>query len=146
MKRWGMVALAARLVLAGVFLVAGLPKLLDPGSFAQAIANYRILPDALVGPVAVVLPGIEVVCAVALAAGVMQRGALVAIQGMLVVFLVALVQAVLRGIDTSCGCFGATPESAPVGWGEVLRDVGLLGLGVVAWPRALSPDDPEPPA
>ena len=31
-----------------------------------------------------------------------------------------------RGIDLSCGCFGAAEEASSVGWPMLLRDLGLM--------------------
>ena len=129
-------ARAARGVLGALFVVAGALKLLDPAAFAQDIANYRLLPTAWVGPVALFLPGIEVVAGLAVLTGVALRGGLVVLEAMLALFIVALVHAIRRGLDTSCGCFGLTGEASPVGWTEVWRNVALMVAGLVAWPAA----------
>ena len=47
------IVIVLRLAVAAVFVGAAIPKLTDPSSFAEDVANYRMLPDALVGPVAV---------------------------------------------------------------------------------------------
>jgi hypothetical protein len=49
---------------------------------------------------------------------------------MLVVFGVAMAQARWRGIDLSCGCFGAVLE-AKVSWLTVARTLGLAALSGV---------------
>ncbi|OYX92602.1 MAG: methylamine utilization protein MauE, partial [Novosphingobium sp. 35-62-5] len=43
-----------------VFLTAGFAKLRSRRVFPGVVANYRLLPEALVGPVAAVLPLAEV--------------------------------------------------------------------------------------
>ena len=48
-----------RLGLAGIFIYAGLIKLLDPRAFAHAIAQYDMIPEALLPLVAVGLPVLE---------------------------------------------------------------------------------------
>ena len=63
-----------RLILAGVFLFAAFPKLLDPVTFARDIDNYRFVPDALIGPIALMLPVAEVIIGIALLSGVFARG------------------------------------------------------------------------
>ncbi len=134
-------ALLARVILGGLFVYAGVLKFLAPVEFAQEIANYRMLPDVLVGPLAVLLPGVEVVAGLALVLGIALRGGIVLIQGMLVVFIIALVQAIGRGIDTSCGCFGVAEEADPIGWPEVFRDVAMMLAGVLAWPAGSPPTE-----
>ncbi len=50
---------------------------------------------------------------------------------MLLVFAVAMAQAIVRDIDIDCGCFGKA-ATARVGWSSVLRNVGLtLACAVV---------------
>ena len=41
------------------FVVAALPKLVDPPSFAHMIYNYRIVPGAFVNVLALVMPWFE---------------------------------------------------------------------------------------
>ena len=41
-----------------------------------------------------------------------------------VVFIIALSQAALRGLDVSCGCFGGASSSGPLP--AILRDLLLL--------------------
>lgn len=123
--RWG--ALVARCVLAAVFLWAAVPKITDPASFAQDVDNYRLLPDAWVGVVAATLPVVELVLAASLLVGWYARGAALVSAALLAVFVLGMGQAMARGIDLNCGCFGTTLE-ARVGWDSVLRNVGLILL------------------
>jgi uncharacterized membrane protein YphA (DoxX/SURF4 family) len=117
-----------RIALAAVFAYAAIPKLIDPGEFAAAIQNYRAVPDAVVGHIALFVPVFEIVIAIGLLVSPYARGAAVIGTVMLVVFGVAMAQARVRGIDLSCGCFGAAFE-AKVSWLTVAR---TLGLGVMS--------------
>jgi uncharacterized membrane protein YphA (DoxX/SURF4 family) len=125
--RW--IVLVLRVLLAGLFVWAAIPKLLDPPAFAEAVANYHLLPDALVGPVAVLVPMLELVAAAALVAGLGARGAALTIALMLVAFTAGMIQALVRGIDLDCGCFG-TATKVEVGWASIARNVALLGMAV----------------
>jgi len=129
---------ACRLLLAAVFAWAALPKLIEPGEFAATIQNYRAVPDAWVGPLALLLPAFEAVIAFGLLLSPYQRGAACLASLMLLTFGVAMAQARWRGIDLSCGCFGALLE-AKVSWLTVARTLGLAVLaGAVLFlaPRA----------
>jgi uncharacterized membrane protein YphA (DoxX/SURF4 family) len=138
--------LALRFVVAAVFLTAALPKIGDPTTFATDIDNYRMLPDALIGPFAVGVPLLEALIGLALVTGVYARGAAVLASGLLVAFAIAMVQAIVRGIDLDCGCFGHVVETR-VGWLSVMRNVLLLvacavviaGPDLPLWPIVRSP-------
>lgn len=117
-----------RIALAGVFVYAAIPKLIDPAEFAAAIQNYRAVPESLVGHIALFVPVFEIVIAVGLLATPYTRGAALLATVLLAVFGAAMAQARWRGIDLSCGCFGAAFE-AKVSWLTVAR---TLGLGVLS--------------
>lgn len=121
-----------RVLLAGVFAWAAVPKLLEPGEFAMAIQNYRLVPEGLVGQLAVLVPVFELVIALGLLVPPYQRGAALLSTLMLLVFAGAMAQARWRGIDLSCGCFGAALESK-VSWLTVARTsaLGLLSAVVL---------------
>jgi len=119
-----------RIALAGVFVFAAVPKLLEPAEFATAIHNYRFVPEALVGHVALFVPVFELVIALGLLLPSYSRGAALLATVMLAVFTVALAQARIRGIDLSCACFGAAFD-AKVSWFTVARTLGLGALS--AW-------------
>jgi putative oxidoreductase len=124
------VAWLCRGIIAAVFLWAAVPKLIDPGSFAADIQNYRLVPDALVSYVALFVPVFELVLALGLLWPRYQRGAALLATLMLVVFSGAMAQARMRGIDLSCGCFGAAFE-AKVSWFTVGRSAALSVLAAI---------------
>jgi uncharacterized membrane protein YphA (DoxX/SURF4 family) len=127
----------ARILLGGVFVVAGLLKVPDPAAAVRAVRAYQLLPEGLVAPVAFGLPVIEIAVGLALLAGVFVRTAAIAAAVLLVVFLVGVGSAWARGLQIDCGCFGkggavAAGETAYPA--EVLRDLGLLFLALaLAW-------------
>jgi hypothetical protein len=47
---------------------------------------------------------------------------------MLVVFTLAVISAILRGLDISCGCFTQDPTAGKVGWMKVLQNTTLFAL------------------
>lgn len=117
-----------RCAVGAVFLYAAFSKVPAFDAFAEEIANYRVLPAHLVAPFAAVLPGVELLAGALLVLRRWVRPACAILGAMLLVFIVALSQALLRGINLSCGCFGGSELAT---WGTVGRDVAIL-IGVVA--------------
>jgi putative oxidoreductase len=129
--RW--IVIAVRFALAAVLLWAAIPKLVDPAAFATDITNYRLVPEGWAGAIALMLPVLELVVAGALVIGLEARGAAVVAALMLAIFSAAMVQAMARGIDLECGCFGETVQ-ATVGWDSIARNAILVALaGLVAY-------------
>ena len=114
-----------RLVVGGVFVVAGTMKIWNPGGFANDVANYRMLPDALVNLVAITLPAVEVLAGGLLMAGVWKKPSALLIACLMTVFLAGITQAVLRHLDIRCGCF-STIKARHVGFTTLVEDFGLF--------------------
>jgi len=117
--------------MAGIFLYASIDKIANPAAFAKDIYNYQILPDALINLTALVLPWLELLLGLCLLTGVWMPGAVLTVNGLLIVFLAALVFNLARGLNVDCGCFGAggLGPSMSTG-GYLLRDMAFLSLGV----------------
>ena len=125
MSRIALVGL--RLALGLLFLWAAVSKVPDLAAFAQDVANYRIVPPALVPYAAAAVVGIEIVTGIALVTGIAARPAAILASILLIAFTAFLAQALLRGIDLRCGCFG-TNEAAS--WWTVLRDLLLVAAAL----------------
>ena len=114
-----------------MFIVACLHKIADPHVFALDIATYDILPLSEINLMAITLSWIELFAGIMLVAGFRVRGAALAVAGMMVMFLVAVIIALDKGLDMSCGCFASqTTEEDPISYLTVLRDAGWLLLAV----------------
>jgi hypothetical protein len=126
--RWGV--LAARLILSGIFIYASIDKIAQPAAFAKDVYNYQILPGALINLTALVLPWLELFLGLCLLAGIWLPGAVLTANGLLFVFMAALVYNLARGLDVNCGCFstGSDAPAMSAGW-YLLRDVGFFSVG-----------------
>jgi peroxiredoxin/uncharacterized membrane protein YphA (DoxX/SURF4 family) len=135
------ILLACRLLLAGVFLLAGATKLVDPLGLRRALTGFGV-PLFLTRPGVLVLPLAEIVVALALIpASLAWYGAWGAL-ALLVIFLLAIGVAMVRGRKPDCHCFGQL-HSSPVGRATLVRNV-ILAAGA-AWlvsrtPANLGPD------
>lgn len=130
---------AARLGVATVLIWAALPKVRDPAAFVQAIENYHMVPETLAPWMAAVLPWVEIVVGVALVANVRARAAAAIAGGLFVVFGVAMAQAIARGINLDCGCFGSA-LAAQVTWWSVARNAGLAAAAALVVGRGADLD------
>lgn len=124
-----------RLVLGAIFLVAGGAKIGHATDFAAQIAGFRILPEAFVAPLAIVLPFLEVLLGAYLVLGLFTRAAAWIAALMLLAFDGAIASAVIRGMSVSCGCFGPQDKTVTT-WGEVARDAIFIVLALVVALRA----------
>ncbi len=118
------VLLAARLIVGTVFIVASIDKISVPDAFAESIHAYRLVPDAAVNVLALIIPWLELLCGVFLVAGVKLRAGTLLSLVLLVIFTLAIISALVRGLNIDCGCFGRE-HATPVSWGKVFEDIGL---------------------
>ena len=146
-------------VLAGIFIFAGLSKILDldrliadlqrlqfasaladlrnlslasPAEFASGIDNFKILPWPISVALAFYLPWLEIFCALALVFRFLYRGALAILSASIVVFTLATIAAKVRGLDITCGCFGHASQhwSFPA---HLATNLAILAGLVVLW-------------
>lgn len=122
------VSFVCRIILGAVFLYAGAIKIVDPEGFARVVGNYRILPDLLVNPTAVILPWVEIAAGCLMIMGIWIEGASLLTGGLLIVFFFALCASLIRGLDISCGCFSTSAEAHRITWSFLVRDLLLLAM------------------
>jgi putative oxidoreductase len=129
--------LLLRVYVGGVFIYASMYKINYPGEFAETIASYQLVPYWGVNLMALVMPWAELVSGILMVLGVRTKSAAAAIGGMLVMFSLAILITLLRGIPIGCGCFSSVED--PLGWGTFWRDLLWLGmtLQVYFFPSAL---------
>jgi uncharacterized membrane protein YphA (DoxX/SURF4 family) len=131
--------LAARLVVGGVWVWAGLLKLPDPDSSVTAVRAYQLLPTSLADGVGRALPMVEVILGACLLLGLLTRVAGVVSAVLQAAFVVGIASVWARGISINCGCFGDggyNPHASSAYPWEIARDVGLFALSLlVAWLR-----------
>lgn len=136
--------LLLRLALGGVLFYAGFLKLRETWQFAEAIANFRLLPAQGNQFLAVVLPWLEVTTGLLLVFGVWTRAAGLLAALLFAAFLGAIAAALWRGLDIECGCFG-TGAAARVGLHALAFDAVFLAAAVaILW--LTPPENTEPRA
>ena len=123
--------LVARLVAAGVFVLAALPKIQNPAEFADSVAAYRVVGPELSRWVALLLPWLELVLGIGLLLPWLRRASAIGIALLLFLFIGLHTSAWARGLDLACGCFGAEADGTTgdyLFW--ILRNLALLAATV----------------
>jgi uncharacterized membrane protein YphA (DoxX/SURF4 family) len=121
--------LAARLIVGFIFVYAGIGKIADPETFAKEIFNYHILPNYSINIIALVLPWLELIVGIFLIAGIRVRASATIASISMLVFIIAVLSAMFRGLDINCGCFA--DKIVMVGWHKVLEDLAILIAAVL---------------
>ena len=121
-----------------MFIYAGIDKIRDPLQFADSIAAFAILPAVLINLLAMGLPPFEIACGLLLIGPWTRRVGSLAVAIILVVFMIALSSALLRGLTLDCGCFGAGAPSRPRMWLELALDAVLLSGALFVYLRSIS--------
>ncbi len=122
-----------RVALGVVLIVASLDKIQHPEAFAQNIANYRILPYPFIPGMAIFLPWLEIVTGSLLVLGMWTEASAALACGLLLVFILAISQALVRNLDISCGCFDTNPAAHRMTRWTLYWDVIWLGWAVLVF-------------
>lgn len=127
-------------VLGALFLFAAYNKLVDPQLFAPSVRAFDFIPGFLgesvshfvvrltVGAV----PWVEAAVGLCLVLGVWCRAAAAVLAALLVVFILLIVQALLRGLNVECGCFGKISPFCPskIGACNIVQNTIMLAAAV----------------
>jgi uncharacterized membrane protein YphA (DoxX/SURF4 family) len=139
-----------QIALGVIFVVASLPKIVDPPSFAHMIYNYKIVPWAMINFMALVMPWLELLCGFALIFGIWKGTARTIVAAMLIIFIAAISINLIRGHAIDCGCFNVSDANkttaerfADMRW-DILRDLGMLLMTAQLWWAARGTAQPGP--
>lgn len=119
-----------RLGLGVMFLYSAWSKIQDPGMFQTTVDNYRMLPACVTALFAVTMSTAELLVGAMFLFTKWTREAAFATAMMLLMFIMALAQAQIRGLDISCGCFSESGETSHAVLSALIRDV-LLGVPTI---------------
>lgn len=126
------------LAVASLFVLSGGAKL-RAKSFRSDLVDYRLLPRAAVGPVAAVLPWLEISVGSALFAGAFPVVSITSAAALLAIFTVGMAVNLAQGRTINCGCRGARK---PISWRLVASNVALLvavGVAAGSWAAPVLP-------
>ena len=104
--------LAFRIILAVLFLTSALGKLVNLERYSvDAVYNFGILPIILARPFGLILPFVELSCAMGLLLGILTRLSALGIALMSLSFFIAKYYVLAEGRNIECGCFGAITDT-----------------------------------
>lgn len=132
-----------RIGLGLIFVYASLDKIWNPGLFAVSISNYKLLPLPLLHITAIILPWLELICGIALIANVKARAANQLIGVMLIVFTLAIIISIFRGLDFNCGCYNQSESTSNIGLGKVLNNLQLILVFVILEIKFRKSEEPD---
>ncbi len=127
-----------RCLVGGIFFYAGALKMADVIVFAGEVAAYHLIPHNFTYLVAAILPSIEVLIGALLLLDCRVRGAAFLAGVLNLIFILALVSALTRGLNISCGCFGLGHDSTVLK--ALSRDLALMVAIVVTFLSACIPE------
>ena len=139
---------ALRLMLGALFILSGYEKLIDLKFFGLVIAEYQILPSLLIPAVALLVSLCELLCGIMLLLDLFSRISSSVMLCMMAIFIAAITNNLIRGLDHDCGCFEFLAQwyglKEEIGIGPIVRDimffilllpVALLGSNRIPWKK-----------
>jgi uncharacterized membrane protein YphA (DoxX/SURF4 family) len=120
--------LTARIFLGTLLVISSADKIADPAGFARSIEDYRLISGTAAMVAATIIPWIEMLSGLALMAGVIVQASALLSGTLLFVFTLAVISAVTRGLDISCGCFTQDPAVSRISWLKVGENIVLMAV------------------
>jgi uncharacterized membrane protein YphA (DoxX/SURF4 family) len=133
--RTEVLAAAVRVLLGGWFVYSGAVKVFGSGleRFTRDIGNYRLVAPPLDAIAAYTVPWFEIVAGVCLIVGILRRGGILILAGLVLVFAICIGWAWVHHLDISCGCHGG---DAPIQyWSKTAEFAGYWLLLAWLWRR-----------
>jgi putative oxidoreductase len=112
-----------RLLLGALFILSGGEKLLDLKYFSLVIAEYQILPIVIIPAAALLFSLCELLCGIMLLLDLYSRVSSSIMLCMMAIFIAAITNNVIRGIEHDCGCFEFLAQ-----WYGLKEDVGIVSI------------------
>ena len=119
-----------------LFLWSSLPKIHQPYDFLSSVYSYELVGPKLGMLLVITLPWLELLVGVCLVGRIFISGALLASIGMASMFTLVLSSALYRGLEISCGCFGA--NAGIITYSTLIRAFVILLASIAAYMCAVA--------
>jgi len=117
--------ISARGLLGGLFVFSAAVKIVSFSNFIDSVYQYHIVPFELVPWFAFAVVCSELFFGVLFLFNRTARVGGFGLSALLILFIVAIIISMNRGLSGDCGCFGEM-FSSKIGWRLLLRDVALF--------------------
>jgi uncharacterized membrane protein YphA (DoxX/SURF4 family)/rhodanese-related sulfurtransferase len=117
-----------RLLLGLLFIISGMFKFIDLGTFYDTINMFNIVSAKIAYFIAIFVPSIEFVCGIFIILGVFIQFSFIILSFFMAVFIYSISINLFKGRLFSCNCFGPFMLSDTITWYSVLFDAVLLML------------------
>lgn len=122
--------LALQLALAAIFLWSAVSKFMDIFTFGEILRSYQLLPDALIKPLAILLPIAELFVGIGLLIRPVVHYAAWGVIALSLAFMIGLLFNYGEVLPYGCGCFGPE-DAAAVGVWDIGKDVLFILMAVL---------------
>lgn len=99
-------AFVSRLLVGGVFVIAGMCKLFQGYPASASLLLARLLPGKVIMPMLIIWPLVELLLGILLLLGVAQRWVSAVAAGLLILFLWTMLAFLSGGVTLRCSCGG----------------------------------------
>ncbi len=127
-------SLLFRILVGGIFLLAGLAKISDPARFILTLRKFELFPDLSIRFLAIYLPWLEFVLGLFIILGLLYRTSSLILACLNAAFTLAILSVIIRGIEVDCGCFGLLADMLKLpdmaDYKAVIRNLIFIGMNI----------------
>ena len=123
-----------RIIVGSIFLISGLAKISDPVRFMSTLWNFRLFPEIIVPFTSIYLPWLEFILGLLIITGLLYRTGSLMLACLNIVFTLAILSVIIRGIEIDCGCFGLLADMLKIpdmaDMKAVIRNLLFIGMSI----------------
>ncbi|MCF6248806.1 MAG: DoxX family protein [Desulfobacula sp.] len=115
-----------RIILGAVLIYASIDKIVNPEAFGKIIYTYQLLPGKMINIIAIILPWLELIVGMFLIFQLWVPGTVLLTNALFMVFIGAIISALLRGLNIDCGCFSTSGGNGSMNMVTFFRDFSFV--------------------